>query len=461
VPKASGSGGYPVVIRIKAWDYAGNEGNAERGIILYDYSGIANFWAQGMEITQGTQPWVATNIWSRASGSPPTLTFPAAPQSVPLVANRATVVRVYPGLEGVSQISRVRALLRCFTDPGFAAACSGPASIEPEHTQILNQPAKSLREIIVNFNFDLDTMQRISTSSWNFKLAKEWTNPGVIYLEAEILPPPGLSECDGCNDAANRIRVSDVKFNQVPDFSQSLVHVVRIDRKLGSNTFTPTQAEIDAQVNYLRDLYPVDETTLPTLLNGTMTLEDDEKLSLDDRCNRVNGLVADAFKNRAGKLAVHAIIDQDYPCAGMGGGGYSYSRPNAVDSMAHEVGHAVGLLHSGNPPGHVTYCPRPDGGDCAECINNTCDTDWPWLHGTIGAFGFNVFSMDVIPPVRLECKTGGLCDNGLNEDGDFWPGPDGWPRIDEDCPGKPESPGIGTDWTNHPHDIMSYGPCGF
>jgi hypothetical protein len=71
----------------------------------------------------------------------------------------------------------------------------------------------------------MDTMQRLSTASWSFKLPKEWTKAGDIYLEAEILPPTGL-ECYGYNDAANRIRVSKVTFNQVPNFSQNLVHLV-------------------------------------------------------------------------------------------------------------------------------------------------------------------------------------------------------------------------------------------
>jgi hypothetical protein len=282
-------------------------------------------------------------------------------------------------------------------------------------------------------------------------LPKEWTNPGEVYLEAEILPPTGLSECDGCNDAANRIRVSNVTFNQVPNFSQSLVHIVSVNRKQGNTTYSPTQAEIQSQVDFLQRLYPVDETTLPTQANATLA-DNDDQLSGSERCDLIMGKLKSAFGNKAGKLAVHAIMDTGYPCAGAGGGGYSFGNTKSSDTQSHEVGHAIGLNHAGNPPGHGSLCPRPDGGNCAECVNNWCDTDWPWPGGTIGAFGFDVFNMDVVPPVRLECKTEGVCDNGINEDGDTWI--NGWPMIDEDCPGK------GPDWTNHPHDVMSYGPCG-
>jgi hypothetical protein len=330
LPKASGSGNYPFVLRIRAWDYAGNEGKTERGIVFYDYSGKANFWAQGMEITQGTQPWVATSTLSRATGSPPNLTYPAPPAAVPLVASRTTVVRVYPGLEGASQIGKVKAVLRCYTDAGFSVACSGPASIQPEQIEYLNQPAKSLKEITVNSNFDMDTMQRISTSGWNFKLPKEWTNPGEVYLEAEILPPTGLSECDGCNDAANRIRVSNVTFNQVPNFSQSLVHIVSVNRKQGNTTYSPTQAEIQSQVDFLQRLYPVDETTLPTQANATLA-DNDDQLSGSERCDLIMGKLKSAFGNKAGKLAVHAIMDTGYPCAGAGGGGYSFGNTKSSD----------------------------------------------------------------------------------------------------------------------------------
>jgi hypothetical protein len=67
------------------------------------------------------------------------------------------------------------------------------------------------------------------------------------------------------------------------------------------------------------------------------------------------------------------------------------------------VGHAVGLLHPGPLPGHGSICPPPGGGNCAECEWTAwCETDWPWPHGTLGNFGFNVLDMTVYTPGTTE-----------------------------------------------------------
>ena len=73
--------------------------------------------------------------------------------------------------------------------------------------------------------------------------------------------------------------------------------------------------------------------------------------------------------------------------------------------LAHELGHsAAGLDHAGPPPGYtVGSGGRVWGGDDSqgtnECTNGgDCDDDWPWPYGTTGAFGFDVFTMEVKPP---------------------------------------------------------------
>ncbi|NOX63657.1 MAG: hypothetical protein GXP42_17165, partial [Chloroflexi bacterium] len=46
---------------------------------------------------------------------------------------------------------------------------------------------------------------------------------------------------------------------------------------------------------------------------------------------------------------------------------------------------------------------RPGGGNCAECNPASwCDTDWPWPHGTLGAYGFDAFAYNVIVPGTTE-----------------------------------------------------------
>lgn len=376
---------HTATIRVKAWDFAGRSGQADRSLTLTWFGNSFNLWAAAMEITQGIQPWLPTNTQHTAVITP-TFTYPTAPTGVPLVADRTTVVRVYAGVEntaGSVPVTKARAWLRCYTDAAYSTSCSGPTKLTPK-----NQPPQILREIIVRPTNSLDTKRRDTRLSWNFELPSAWIQASRIYLEAEVAPPTGVTECSGCYDAANRIRVSQIDFNAVPSFTNKLVHLVRISRQLNGNTTTPTQAQINAPVSFFRKAYPVDETTVSSTPNATWTLGDDVSLSLGVRCGRVTGLLAKDIPNKANKEAVLSIIDSGYPCSGRGGGGYAYTNAGAPAKVgAEEVGHAVGLSHAGPPPGHAAECMAQSGG---------CDNDWPWPHGTIGAFGFDVINMTVV-----------------------------------------------------------------
>ena len=457
LPKQAESGEYIVRLGVEAWNNWGIKGYAIREITFNDHGGNVNLWAYGMEITQGTQPWVAENILSRSPFSTPaTFAYTEPSFRVPLVAGRTTVVRVFPSVEGTTMpLDHVTAVLRCFTDNTFSTPCSPTATIMPTETFQNNWP-KSLKEVRVDPYDDFDQKRRSIYSSLNFELPATWVEEGTVHLEAEVFMPAGLSECLECNDAANRIRVASVAFSEVPHFSEDLAHLVKVHRKLNGQVTTPTEDQIKHSVDFLRRIYPVDEKTVTYTPKHTFTFEDDDSLEGKKRCNHLYDVLKASFpliKIRS----VYAVVDEDFPCAGLGGSGYAYGRGTREGTYAHEVGHAFGLDHAGPPPGHASNCPRPDGANCAECLSDGsgCDSDWPYKGGTIGAFGFNVFDMKVVPAVALECKTPGACDNGINEDGDIWPDTGGWPMIDEDCPPS------GTDWTNFPHDIMSYGPCGF
>jgi hypothetical protein len=404
-------------IRVQAWDFANHSAQVDRSINLIDI-GYFDLWAQAMEITQGIQPWLPTNLQVSKSGSPPTFQYPAAPTAVPLVANRTTVVRVYAGVQGTTngqQLDNVRANLYCFSNSTYSIPCPGYKWISPQ-----SLPPGVLSQISIKPNDTLDTKRRDTKLSWNFVLPNSWTQAGSVFLEAVILPPNALQECAGCADAANRLRVSSVKFETVPNFQNKLVHFVRTDRKLGGATTQPTQAQFDSAVDFLGRRFPVDEATLPTVQNGSWTYNDcgnncgsDPAKNLGARCNDAwKDLKAD-FPNNANKKAVYALLDNGFPCAGVGGYGAAYGRANRPDSFPHEVGHAVGLNHAGSTPGHG-----------AECNPWACDA-WPWPHGTIDTFGFDVYDMTVVIPGTTEADPHDFMSYGGND----WVSSRNWIRM--------------------------------
>lgn len=382
-------------IRVRAWDFTGQTGHADRAVNYVDI-GHFNLWAQAIEITQGVQPWRPVSSQTRLSTTPPTFQYASAPTSVPLVADRTTVVRIYAGVEGTTgnqPLEKVRAQLRCFSNSSYTLPCPGYQAINPQ-----NLPPGVLSQIVVRPGDSLDTKQKDAKLSWNFVLPHSWTTVGTVYLEGVILPPIGLQECTGCDDAANRIRLSNVKFESVPALT-SLVHFVRVRRQLDDETFEPTEAQMTAHVDCLRPLYPASEATLHTGPNTTWIYDDcgdkcdpDPKKNLSVRCEHLYHQLVKAFPDRANKLALYALVDSAFPCSGRGGNGYSYGGALATNSFPHEVGHAVGLNHPGPPPGHAAEC----------AVLSWCDTDWPWPHGTLGAFGFDVFKMNVVVPGTTE-----------------------------------------------------------
>jgi hypothetical protein len=431
-------------IRVKAWDFSGKTGKADRTINLTDPGPNMNLWAMAMEVTQGIQPWLAQNTQKRSSAAtPPTSWYPVAPSAVPLVADRSTVVRLFGGVEdtagGMSALN-ARASLTCFTDVTYFNSCPGPAVLFPT-----DQPPGILREIVLNPTDSLDTKRRDTRLSWNFELPDEWIKAGTIYLEGHVGAPIGTSECTGCGDAANSIRIRDVQFNTVPDFTD-LALLVPIGRNFGGTVDWPTQAQMDPYLDYLRRTYPVDETTVPARIDKKNEWTYNQKGSQSSKeCGKLHGEMHSHFKDklagREGRFAVHGFI-RDFACSGQGGGGIAYTQVGGDPNVAaEEIGHAFGLSHAGPPPGHGAEC------------DYGCDQDWPWPHGGIGAFGFDVLNLAVIPKDRPECQTpGATCDDGIDNDVPA----DG--RIDEECATQIDTDPP-ADLAADPHDFMSYGSC--
>jgi hypothetical protein len=405
-------------IVVTAWDFAGNDAGVYRLISFIPPGKDINLWAKAMEITQAVQPWLEENLDRRLQGdTPPTFLYPhyahVPPKSVPLVAGRTTVVRLFGGVEGTTfdlPLNDAKAALRCYQDPHYLNPCPAPSEIMPE-----DRPPWVKPEITLTPGEDIDTMRRNVDLTWNFVLPEAWTQQERIYLEGEVIPPQGLSECAGCGDAANRIRVSEIVFNPMPRDANQLIHVVRIRRDLDGQITYPSQSKIDYTLDSLGKVLPIDEGTLPGYANETITFFDDASQDIKVRSSRVlDSLPVPIFTNVLG------LIDDGFGgYVGLGRVGeglcYAKARDYGLTSASHELGHAIGLLHAGPPPGH---------GD--ECIDaDFCESSWPWPHGTTGAFGFDVFDMVVFPPGTTESDPHDFMSYGTPN----WVSPRTWIRF--------------------------------
>lgn len=430
-------------VAVKAWDFTDKMGSSERTIHVTEST--VNLYAHGLEITQGSQSWLPVNTTSRAT-TPPTFVYPSTPTAVPLVANRRTVVRLFPEIEGTTlRVDDVGAKLRCFTDSSYTSPCAGPSSISPEH----RTDKGMTRTIPVRPVDDLDTRRRLLGFSWTFLLPPDWSKAGTIFLEAEIDPPLATAECAGCDDSANKLRVSQVLFQTVPDFDD-VVLTVMLNRFIGggSGTLAPP-ADIKVAAETFRAMYPVDDITIMRTV-GIYGYEDKLSPAGKNACSDILNRMQSSFSNDLKThKAILAIGDSQAPvlCSGLGryNGGVAVARSDRPDAVVQEPGHALHLLHAGPPPGHGAECQEIQG-------LVACDADWPYPHGAIGAFGFDTYSLQVVPGNRIECDTPGVCDDGVDNDGDG--------KIDEECVGSLDADPP-SDWQADPHDFMSYGGCKF
>lgn len=402
-------------IHVTGWDFAGNDQTVYQPISFIPPGKDMNLWAKAMEITQAVQPWLEENLNHRLPGdTPPTLLYPhyahVPPRSVPLVAGRTTVVRLYGGVEGTTfdfPLNGAKAALRCFQDPHYLNPCPGDWEIMPE-----DRPPRVKSEITLTPGEDIDTMRRNVDHTWNFVLPEAWTQQDRIYLEGEVIPPQGLPECAGCGDAANRIRVSEVVFNPTPFAS---IYVVRIRRDLDGQITYPQLSDIDHTLDFLGRVLPIDEGTLPGYANETKTFFDDASQDIDVRSSRVLDILPVPFLTN-----ILGLIDDGF--GGREGRGrlgeglcYAKARGYGLTSAPEELGHAIGLLHAGPPPGHGE-----------ECIDEDfCESSWPYPHGTTGAFGFDVFNLTVKPPGDSESDYHDFMSYGDPE----WVSPRTWIRF--------------------------------
>jgi hypothetical protein len=176
-----------------------------------------NVYAMALEVTQAIQDELQIREVPR-EGSDSSVFRPLLYSGIPLVANKQTVVRVYPELEespGIDAVYAVPALL-IVRRGGSETRLSAPGiTIDPADQVDRSGGTRDVAQTLAR--------KRASISkSWNFVLPQSATEEGTIdELDVRINPPElgGPVECLGCNDAANRLRVSALQFSKVASLS--------------------------------------------------------------------------------------------------------------------------------------------------------------------------------------------------------------------------------------------------
>jgi hypothetical protein len=312
--------------------------------------------------------------------------------TVPLVEGKSTVARVFLNLGSESsaiQPPLVRAVLRAFDAGGGEL----PGSPIPAENAPLRAPNRPQRES--------------SNDSLNFRLPRDWTSFGTIRLRAEVNSDGSVAE----TDRTNNTREVSVSFQPRGSFE---VRWIPINYDDGSIVEGPSNAlgVYDAK---MRKMFPVaDEGMTYSRLK-----EPDWTWALPLRLQTNQDLLITYIRKRY-ELLADASIDQlvvwlpelnafgdslpgglsdplwcGADCAGTTVGRVSWIRDDfetdgtdvregwTATTLAHEIGHNLGLRHTNTR-------------DCNDCEDP--HTDWPDpTSGTVHEVGFDTVKLEAKP----------------------------------------------------------------
>lgn len=351
-----------------------------------------NLQPWGVEITQGVRGAFPIRV---APGGSPTL----APESVVHVANRRTVVRVYPWVEGGPDFERVR-YVKAYLWVKRGTTTYGPITAE-------NRLVSQVRPEAV-----LNDLRENLTRTWNFVLPPEAVRLGpsetsaTFDLTITINPdePGRVPECASCFDDntiylnGNEIRHVGVSNGYAMKFRPFLVEaeVTQPDATVDLIP-RPTLFQLDASLRSFYDVLPIGDGARGVRLMPWRFVDWSGTPEEWDP-------VQDAYL--IDKYLPGGVLDASPPndyygflywggegCAGHAELHTPFFRTSACGAppyvAAHELNHAIGAAHAGNGHGEI------DGGGF--------DPAYPGWHGQVepDSWGLNVYTMQVHPPTVL------------------------------------------------------------
>jgi hypothetical protein len=359
-------------------------------------------WARAMEVTQATQTWLAVAYHNQDELI---REITASDEMVPLVQGKRTVARVYPGIGvGTAVITGAEATLTC--QGADLAPCPGPAAI---------RPASPLRIDPRDHN-GLDTLRRDATRTWNFVLPEAWTTAtDAISLTVTLVESSNAPECPSCADGANYLTLGGLVFHPTAPLELHILYAC-----VRRNASDPPSVCDHAPLDMHEKLFQQDDSlvvqTFPVAAQDFhLTLHDPITVPVDGDFSQPDGSMTPtriaAFEHFVCELAnstaggapppVNVIYVGILPAPvidhfGLGGrncivAGPNYARDatstwNIVETVAHELGHALGRPHAGCG---IHGEPAP------------CDPTvqvFPCLFGGICTYGFDTAALQVIDP---------------------------------------------------------------
>ena len=181
-------------------------GNTDQDAVTVTYEPLPppsppelDLYPTAIEVTQGIQDLVA-RLWNPPTDAP--LGYNGA---VPLVAGKATLVRLYGRAANVgAAVAGVPAELWGYRADNGAKLPGSP--LQPVNGAITLDPSQGI-----------DAQRTCVNGAWLFALPPSWTQAGAIRLHAMVNPGQSVAECDSCYNTGNRLNVPYVAFAATPD----------------------------------------------------------------------------------------------------------------------------------------------------------------------------------------------------------------------------------------------------
>lgn len=280
--------------------------------------------------------------------------------SIPLVAFKPTVVRLYVDYDASSGLAPIRSLY------GELVVTAGATTT----TLLASRPITPRRDA------SIDRGQRDHTLNF---LIPEGLCRGTIDVSARV-----FDALDRDQFSADFVRT--LTFESVPSLP---VMAVAIDYT-GPDVSDPTQVSAPTIFDFpplfafTEAAYPIPQVLITSFV--TMVYDGEVKSDINDGCDKLGDL-KDAVADLRGDSddIVYGLFNAGLDTGsvgGCGGDGVGVGRIGAQGTAAHEIGHALGRKHA--PCDNVTRCAEPQ----------DTDDDYPRYLGfdsdSIGEYGFDV-----------------------------------------------------------------------